>query len=219
MINKYNKNNVTKNVIEKLREDIILRKYSPGDRLLEVSLAKKYNVSRGSIRVAIQQLVYEGLIEEKRGERRVILFTSKIVKNMYDLRKILELKAVQVLIKSESVRYSPLVQILSELENRDDNTDISDYYEESDIDFHRKLIQASDNRAILQAWETMSSVFFTLLRVHNMKYKNDYIDKFFKRHKKILDLIIIQDKACLRAIAEHIEEGKQDTLDVISSLK
>lgn len=219
MINKYNKNNVTKNVIEKLREDIILRKYSPGDRLLEVSLAKNYNVSRGSIRVAIQQLVYEGLIEEKRGERRVILFTSKIVKNMYDLRKFLELKAVQVLIKSESVRYSPLVQILSELENRDDNTDISDYYEESDIDFHRKLIQASDNRAILQAWETMSSVFITLLRVHNLKYKSDYIDRFFERHKKILDLIIIQDNACLRTIADHIEKGKQDTLDVISSVK
>jgi GntR family transcriptional regulator, gluconate operon transcriptional repressor len=217
MINKYNKNNITKNVIEKLREDIILRKYSTGDRLLEVSLAKRYNVSRGSIRVAIQQLVYEGLIEERRGERRVILFTSKIVKNMYDLRKLLELKAVQVLIKSESVRYSPLVQILSELENRDDNTNISDYYEESDIDFHRKLIQASDNRAILQAWETMSSVFITLLRVHNMKYKNDYIDKFFERHKKILDLIIIQDKECLRTIAEHIDKGKQDTLDVISS--
>jgi GntR family transcriptional regulator, gluconate operon transcriptional repressor len=217
MINKYTKNNITKNVIEKLREDIILRKYSTGDRLLEVSLAKRYNVSRGSIRVAIQQLVYEGLIEERRGERRVILFTSKIVKNMYDLRKLLELKAVQVLIKSESVRYSPLVQILSELENRDDNTNISDYYEESDIDFHRKLIQASDNRAILQAWETMSSVFITLLRVHNMKYKNDYIDKFFERHKKILDLIIIQDKECLRTIAEHIDKGKQDTLDVISS--
>lgn len=218
MISKYNKNNVTKNVIEELRGDIILRKYSPEDRLLEVSLAEKYNVSRGSIRVAIQQLVYEGLIEEKRGEKRVILFTSKIVKNMYDLRKYLELKAVQVLIKSESVRYSPLVQILSDLENREDDTDISNYYEESDIDFHRKLIQASENRAILQAWETMSSVFITLLRVHNMKYKNDYIDRFFERHKKILNLIIIQDKACLRTIAEHIEEGKQDTLDVISTV-
>jgi GntR family transcriptional regulator, gluconate operon transcriptional repressor len=217
MISKYNKNNVTKNVIEKLRGDIILRKYSPEDRLLEVSLAEKYNVSRGSIRVAIQQLVYEGLIEEKRGEKRAILFTSKIVKNMYDLRKFLELKAVQVLIKSDSVRYSPLVQILSDLENREGNTDISNYYEESDIDFHRKLIQASNNRAILQAWETMSSVFITLLRVHNLKYKSDYIDRFFERHKKILDLIILQDNACLKTIAQHIEEGKQDTLDVISS--
>ena len=55
---------VSKGAIEKLREDIILKKYSPEDRLLEVELAKIYNVSRGSIRVVIQKLIHEGLIEE-----------------------------------------------------------------------------------------------------------------------------------------------------------
>ena len=130
---------VSKGAIEKLREDIILKKYSPEDRLLEVELAKIYNVSRGSIRVVIQKLIHEGLIEENNKEKRVISFTNKTIENMYELRLWLEMKAVKILIESDAIKYYPLIQILSELEHEGKNMEIS-YYCNLDIRFHRKLL-------------------------------------------------------------------------------
>jgi len=89
------------------------------------------------------------------------------------------------------------------------------YYYDLDIRFHRKVLQASNNRAILQAWETMSSAFFTLLRINTTKeYRKRYVNEFFGKHKKILDLLIVGDKACLKEIATHIEEAKNITLGV-----
>jgi len=206
---------VSKGAIEKLREDIILKKYSPEDRLLEVELAKIYNVSRGSIRVVIQKLIHEGLIEENNKEKRVISFTNKTIENMYELRLWLEMKAVKILIESDAIKYYPLIQILSELEHEGKNMEIS-YYCNLDIRFHRKLLQASNNRAILQAWETMSSAFFTLLKVNTTKeYRKRYVIEFFGKHKKILDLLIVRDKTCLKEIATHIEDAKNITLGVI----
>jgi len=216
MIKVHSRSNVNENVTEKLREDIILKKYSPEDRLVESELAKKYNVSRGSIRVAIQELIYEGLIGKNNKEKRIILFTNKVIKNMYELRLWLEMKAVKILIESDVIKYAPLIQVLSELEHEEKNMEIR-YYCALDIEFHRKLLQASNNQAILQAWETMSSVFFTLLRVNTTKeYKKRYVNEFFAKHKKILDLLIIRDKACLKEIATHIEDAKNITLSVIN---
>jgi len=206
---------VSKGVTEKLREDIILKKYSPEDRLLELELAKRYNVSRSSIRVVIQKLIYEGLIEENNKEKRVVSFTNKAIENMYELRLWLEMKAVKIIIESDVIKYSRLIQMLSELEHGGKNMEIN-YYCDLDIRFHRKLLQVSSNRAILQAWETMSSAFITLLRVNTTKeYRKRYVNEFFGKHKKILDLLIVRDKACLKEIATHIEEAKNITLGVI----
>jgi len=68
----------------------------------------------------------------------------------------------------------------------------------------------------LQAWETMSSAFFTLLKVNTTKeYRKRYVIEFFGKHKKILDLLIVRDKTCLKEIATHIEDAKNITLGVI----
>jgi len=210
---------VCDNVLEKLRENIILRKFQPGSRLLEANLASDFKVSRGSIRVALQSLINEGIIEETpEGHKIVLEITRSTIENMYELREWLELKAVDTLVNSGSIRYSQLLGILSQIEQDDPNRTVEDYYK-LDILFHKTILQISNNRAILQAWDTMSSVIYTLLSINTSnEYEERYMREFNYKHKSIFDLIILRDKKCLNLMAQHIEDAKMLTLGLMDEI-
>ena len=61
----------SRSIVDRLREEIVLGKFSEGEPLRETPLAKRFDVSRGPIRDAILQLVSEGLVEDRpnRGAR------------------------------------------------------------------------------------------------------------------------------------------------------
>ncbi|MDQ1555662.1 MAG: hypothetical protein QOI02_664, partial [Actinomycetota bacterium] len=48
---------------ESLREDILLGRYTPNQRLVEVELCELLGVSRTPVRQALLRLEYEGLVE------------------------------------------------------------------------------------------------------------------------------------------------------------
>jgi DNA-binding GntR family transcriptional regulator len=66
-----------RNIAEELRQDILTGVFAPGDRLTEISLARRYDVGRGAVRAALIELRGEGLvdIEANRGAvvRRISL--------------------------------------------------------------------------------------------------------------------------------------------------
>ena len=53
---------MTAQVVRALRSDIITGEFPPGHRLIEVSLAKRYGISRHVVREALQALEGEGLV-------------------------------------------------------------------------------------------------------------------------------------------------------------
>ena len=52
-------------VFEALRDAIVHGEFEPGERLLEVALAKRLGVSRTPVREAIRMLELEGLVQGK----------------------------------------------------------------------------------------------------------------------------------------------------------
>ena len=210
---------VCDNVQERLRRDIILRKFQPGSRLLEADLAGVFEVSRGSVRAALQSLLKEGMIEETpEGHKIVPAITEKTIEDMYELRDWLELKALEILLSSGSIRYSPLIGVLGQVERDDPERTVEDYYK-LDIMFHKTIIRMSGNRAILLAWETMSSVIYSLLGVNaGSEYRERYIREFRDKHKGILDLFILRDRKCLDLLRRHIEDAKKLTLGVLHQI-
>ena len=53
-------------VFEALRDAIVHGEFEPGERLLEVALAKRLGVSRTPVREALRQLENEGIVEYTR---------------------------------------------------------------------------------------------------------------------------------------------------------
>ena len=80
-------------VLGQLEEDILKKRYKPGDRIVEGEIAKRLGVSRGPVREALLVLERRGFITESqqggRG-RRVVSFDRTKISNCYQLRLFLE---------------------------------------------------------------------------------------------------------------------------------
>ncbi|GGH79989.1 DNA-binding GntR family transcriptional regulator [Pullulanibacillus pueri] len=213
---KFERSKATTDVLNKLRIDIILGKYSPGTRLIENTLAKDYQVSRGRIRDVFKVLEQEGIIESlDNGATVVVGFNEEIASDMYDLRLYLELKATEILLSKKMVSYSQLVSALDRVANDLNHLNLQDLYD-IDIQFHRGLFIAAGNRPIMQAWDNLSSTIHSFLSVNTTtEYSKNYAIEFFEKHKIIIDAIIMKNPKAKEEVEKHILDAKQMTLDII----
>lgn len=73
-----------------LQRDIVDGVFSPGDPLIEVTLAERYKVSRTPIREALRKLQADGLVEQFARGYRVSQHSPQDVLDIYDVRIALE---------------------------------------------------------------------------------------------------------------------------------
>ncbi len=82
---------LAKRSYRQLRHDIVFGALSPGDRLTEMKLAADFELSRATIRTALQQLATEGLIVQMPYTGwAVVSLTAHSAWELYTLRSPLE---------------------------------------------------------------------------------------------------------------------------------
>jgi DNA-binding GntR family transcriptional regulator len=83
-------------IYKRIREDVIIAKLSPGERLIESQLCKRFGASRGPVREALAQLCRDGFIDLIPNRGAVVTKLSiQDLKNYYSLIALLESKAVE----------------------------------------------------------------------------------------------------------------------------
>ena len=87
-------------IVERLREDIFAGRIAEGERLRETELARRFSVSRGPIREAIQQLTWEGVLETDRNRGAMVATSApdEITELIIPLRCTIEKYAVRLFI-------------------------------------------------------------------------------------------------------------------------
>lgn len=76
---------------QRLRSAIVMGELSPNERLVEMELAQRYEVSRGAVRLALLQLAIEGLVEREANRgARVRSVTIEEVVEIYEVRMVTE---------------------------------------------------------------------------------------------------------------------------------
>ena len=215
------RNNMTNKIADHLRLQIVLQKYAPGDRLIEMDLKNEFNVSRTTVRTALQMLESEGLIRMlSNGGKEVIGFSQEHASDMYDLRELLECYALQICIEGNP-DYSPMLSILSTVnqiihQNREVD---SDYFADLDIQYHRAIVTMSRNLALLRCWETMSPMICTLLKLNSDDdYREHYIQEFTDKHQLILNAIIQKDTAAIEKMRIHIRDARDMSIARLNAL-
>lgn len=200
----------TKDIIDRLRMDIILGNFPPRSRLVELQLAADLGVSRGPIRTALQVLEQEGLVESlPNGGTRVVGFTMKNASDMFDFRFLLEHNALSQILNNPLANFHPLLDVIDILQ---------DFYAKSkienltktitavDIQYHRSIMVMAENKITLQAWNTMANVLYTILEISNTTYEE--FSQYYIRHKKLADLIISRNPEAIAELEEHIMHTK-----------
>ena len=102
-------------VFQNLRQAILKGELEPGERLMEIHLAKRLGVSRTPIREAIRKLELEGLVDmvPRRGAV-VASITRKDMRDVLEVRRTLEMLAVEV--ACERISQGELEKLISRLE-------------------------------------------------------------------------------------------------------
>jgi DNA-binding GntR family transcriptional regulator len=84
-------------VVQQLRQSIIMGEYQAGDRLIERVLCERYQVSRTVVREALRQMESEALVEVVPSKGPVVTtLTPRAVDNLYEVREALEVLAAML---------------------------------------------------------------------------------------------------------------------------
>lgn len=141
-----------------IRDAIFAGQLNPGDRIIETYWAKELGVSQGPVREAIRDLEALGLVETVpfKGSR-VRSLSEKDVRDNYSVRICLESKSIRDAItqldNTELIALGEtLERVLTEMDGYAHLGDLRSFTE-ADADFHRAIIEATENRVLLKLWE------------------------------------------------------------------
>jgi DNA-binding GntR family transcriptional regulator len=137
-------------IYRQVRRWIIMGRLKPGERLDVESLALNFETSVTPVRDALQMLSHEGLVTIRpRSGYFVTRITLKQLRDMLDLRKVLEIAAVE----RAAQRITP--EQISELRNvhagyTGDDDESYDRYTDENRRFHWLIAQASGNQDLTE---------------------------------------------------------------------
>jgi DNA-binding GntR family transcriptional regulator len=149
-------------VAERLRAAIIAGDLQPGTKLVEASLAKQFEISRGPIREAIRDLARDGLVMElpRRGTVVSTLDIHDLIE-VYAVREALEVAACRVIIRnSTESEIGDLELPLLALEATEDHLESVTH----DLAFHGALVGLAGNSRAQAINQQMLNQTMVLLR-------------------------------------------------------
>lgn len=139
-----------------LQRDIVDGVFSPGEPLVELALAERYNVSRTPIREALRKLEADGLVEQFARGYRVSQHSPQDILDLYDVRIALE----QVAARSAAERRTPfdLAKLRQAQQALSDTVAASDSAWASSAcahAFHAALWEATHNKMLIATLESL----------------------------------------------------------------
>ena len=190
---------------EALRNAIFSGKLKPGDRIVETRWAKELGVSQSPVREAIRELEIVGLVENipYRGSfvRKV---TEKDLKDSYLVRMALEqLGAEQACNKITEKQLDKIKECLDKMEEAAAVKDFNTYIQ-YDVQFHDRIMQASDNDLLKRLWQQCNIREWTHF---GTQFSNHTLEMLAQRHERIYQALVehnVQEVA--KEIRLHIQE-------------
>lgn len=187
-----------------LRDAILKGDLQPGERLMEISLAKQLGVSRTPIREAIRMLEKEGLaVTEPRRGARVAGMTEKDLNDVLEVRDALdELTVKDACERMTDEDFEKLEKALSEFKIKVSEKKIKEIVE-ADEAFHNVLYEAARNPKLFDIVQNLKEQMYRY-RFEYVKELSDY-STLISEHEQIIDGLRNKDKDMVVSIMhEHL---------------
>jgi len=197
--------------LEMLRKAVTSREIEPGSRLVETELSAAMGISRGTLREALRQLEYEGLIEVgDRGRLTVRTLTATELADMFAVRACLEgLAAADLSTRSDRAAMLGRLQTALDALGTVDGS-IGDMVE-ADLAFHRLLCELTGNATLVRAWETLTGPIRVAILFRGPA--TALANMSAARHQLLLDAIAGGDPDSARsAVDGHMREAARTLL-------
>ena len=201
---------ISMDALIELRKDLLTGKYKVGQHLKKNDLALQYQVSRGSITQALHKLEAEGLVTcEQSGKVRVIGVSVQDIIDMYEIRLLLEKKAMQILMEKEHIDYIPLLHVMNSLNEEFSKGQAADPVRMAKLGFnvHVIMFQMCGNKAIFLAWKGASGLMQEIININGSHVS---AEETYRKHKLLVDCIVQKWPNSVQIIEEHLMAGSLD---------
>lgn len=172
-------------IFEEIVADIITRKLSPGDKLVEKHYADKFGTSRAPVREAIYLLTKEGLVERIPRRGAVVRdFSLNDLTDLLAIRNTFEEMALARLdfseVKQQELR--DLKALVIKMKTEDVYT-----YTQLNYEFHFQLVKLSRSKPLIDLYPRLAG---QLLRVQYLSFAQPgNMKKSLNEHEEILKLL------------------------------
>ena len=194
-------------VTERLRDGILAGLYSQGEQLNEAELARRFGVSRGPLREAMQRLIQDGLLEN-RPHRGVFVpeLTDEDLADIYFAREAIETAALgRIMATGEAVSVSRRLTIEVDRMVTALGRDDWDTVVEHDMRFHTQLVDSANSRRLSRMYSVL--IAETRLCLHMLVSGFAGRKDFIEEHVALVERLAAEDAAgAQRAIREHLHE-------------
>jgi GntR family transcriptional regulator of gluconate operon len=198
---------LAENAADRIREQVLVGGYSPGQHLVEAKIAEELQISRGPVREAFKVLRAEGLLtEEPRRGTFVVSITPQDVRDIYGLRAAVEGAAARRLCHDSGP------EVLARLEEAAEAIDLAATTGDlpavagADLAFHETLCELSGNARLLETFRRYVPMIRGLLRLDERMLPS--IEQVADQHRPMVAAIRRGDEAeAVRLVTEHCEEA------------
>jgi len=192
---------------------ILSAKLKPGDPLSTSRLCELLSMSRTPIRDAIKKLESEGLVSDVAGRGHFVKkLTSKDIKEIYYLRKTLEVAALKLSINN--IRDEQIMKLERRFDEAEKNLD--EYIKNNklylfnlDKDLHKLITHESMNNKLIKFLDIINSQVELIRSISAVMPGR--LEKSYNEHRKLLSAIKKRDleeaKKCLELHLDNIEEN------------
>ncbi len=197
---------ISEEIVEQIKDLIFKANLKPGEALPpERALASSLNVSRVSLREALNTLQGMGLLEIQQGNRTcvrpittrsihdpLVSFTKSSPSNIlkvFEIRKYLEIgSAALAAERATDEEIQVIEKILKEMEGDLRKNRLG---AKADLEFHAALVQATHNQAYAHIMNTLHDLLQEELRIAwgGVFRKRDQRKKLFQQHKNIFEAV------------------------------
>ncbi|KSU64700.1 GntR family transcriptional regulator [[Bacillus] enclensis] len=214
-------------VAEALIDMIKSGQLKSGDKLESVQqLAENFQVGRSAVREALSALRAMGLVEMHQGEGTYVReFDSKMlslpvyiavlmkkddVKNLLEVRRILEVGAVQAAAdRRTDEQLAEIKEALDQMETANDQ----ELGEEADFRFHMAIAKASHNELLIGLMNNVSEMMVTTMRETRRLWlysEKSTLDRLWNEHQQIYQAIEAQDGSeAQKLMLDHLQSVEE----------
>jgi len=194
---KLKQSTLSEGVFQNLKEEIVLGNIPQGQKISEVNLATRFNISRGPLREALRQLESINLIERTpHSGSKVISLTYSKIRELYQIREAMEgyatrLASVAMTQSDIDGLYRLLDQHNEQIQSSGDHIYIQ---EEGNLDFHYYIYSKCNNQWLFDYIDNKLYQLLRMCRQHTAKISSR------------ADLGLIEHTAIVNAISNRDAE-------------
>lgn len=197
-------------IASRIRERIIDGTFAPGSPLGEAQLAARLGVSRGPVREAMQRLIQEGLLTNRRNRGVcVVSLGEKDIADVYFARSVIEKEAARILIRSDGVaafgELEDLAARMSEAAGAVEWAELTNL----DLRFHETLVGASGSGRLVRMFGTL--VAETRICLSQLEPAYPAHERLVEEHRSLLAAMRRGDETkTLDLIEKHLADAVRD---------